>query len=57
MKCWFCGSELIWSSDFSYENYGLEDEGIVSVLTCPNCGAIWEGYLDLGEEVKNKKIK
>lgn len=45
MSCWFCGHELIWCNDFSYEDYGLEEDGIVIILTCPNCGATWEGYL------------
>ena len=51
MKCWFCGEELIWVSDFSYEDYGLDDkEGIITNLYCTNCKAIWEGYLDLDEK-------
>ena len=36
MKCWHCNSELIWGGDFNYEDYGLDDEGIVSNLSCPN---------------------
>ena len=28
----------------------LDGEGIVSVHTCSNCGATWEGYLPLDEE-------
>lgn len=53
MKCWHCNSELIWNNDFSYEDYGLENDGIVSVLTCSNedCSAYVEAYLDLGESV------
>lgn len=38
MKCWFCRGELIWNNDFSFEDYGLDGEGIVSVLTCSDCG-------------------
>lgn len=37
--CWFCGSELIWGSDFSFEDYGIDGEGIVATLTCSGCGA------------------
>ena len=53
MKCWHCNSELIWNNDFSYKDYGLENDGIVSVLTCSNedCNAYVEVYLDLGESV------
>lgn len=50
MRCWFCGNKLIWDNDFSYEDYGRDEEGIVTVLHCPRCNATWEGYLDLEEE-------
>lgn len=53
MKCWFCNEELIWQNDFSFEDYDLEDEGIVTILYCPNCEAIWEGYLNLENEKEN----
>ena len=51
MNCWFCKSKLIWNNDFSFENYGLENEGLVAVLTCSNekCGALVEGYLECKE--------
>ena len=42
--CWFCGSEMIWGSDFSYEDYGLEGDGIVATLTCSGCEAFAEFY-------------
>ena len=47
MKCWFCNPELIWANDFDFEDYGLEGEGVISVLACTNedCDAIWEGYV------------
>ena len=49
MNCWHCQSKLIWNSDFSYEDYCIDGEGIISVLTCPNekCNAHVEVYLDL----------
>lgn len=50
MKCWFCNGDLMWSNDFSFEDYGLEGEGIVTILTCSECGATWEGYMDIDEE-------
>ena len=50
MKCWFCNSELIWSSDFSFEDYGLEGDGIVANLSCSGCNATFEGYLELEED-------
>lgn len=42
--CWFCGSELIWGNDFSFEDYGLEGEGVVANLSCPSCGAVADFY-------------
>ena len=34
-----CGDALIWGGDHSYEDYGIEGEGIVSNLSCAddNC--------------------
>ena len=50
MKCWHCKTELIWGGDHSFEDFGMEGEGIVSNLTCPNCDAFVEVYLDLGKQ-------
>jgi len=50
MVCWHCGSELIWNSDFSYEDYGLEGEGIITALSCTKCNAEVEVYLATGGE-------
>lgn len=42
--CWFCGSEMILGCDFSFEDYGIEGEGIVASMSCSNekCGATAE---------------
>ena len=52
MKCWHCGTELTWGGDFTFEDYGLDGEGIVSNLSCPNelCKAYVEVYLELKDE-------
>lgn len=39
MKCWFCNEELIWQNDFMLEDYGYDGDGIIAMLSCPNCGA------------------
>lgn len=44
MKCHFCGEELIWGGDFDASDYGYEENGVVTNLTCSNCGAFWEGH-------------
>lgn len=40
-NCWYCGSEMEWHTDFNYDEFHGEGEGIVSILTCTNedCGA------------------
>ena len=53
-NCWFCGSDMIWGGDFDFEDYGMEDEGIVSNLSCPNCPTSVEVYYNIDEE-KNYK--
>lgn len=40
--CWYCRGDLIWQSDFNYDEVHGEGEGIVSYLHCSNCGAMVE---------------
>ena len=54
MNCWHCKTELIWGGDHSFEDYGMESEGIVSNLSCPNCPVEVEVYYNIDEE-KNYK--
>ena len=37
MKCYNCGTELIWGGDHDCEDD--EEHAIVTNLSCPNCGA------------------
>ena len=48
MNCWHCNGEVIWGGDHSYEDYGLDGEGIVSNLHCSKCNS--EYLIYLGEE-------
>ena len=50
MNCWHCNSELIWGGDHDYEDYGMEGEGIVSNLSCPNCDAFVLVYLPIDND-------
>ena len=50
MKCWHCNTELIWGGDHDYEDYGIDEEGIVTNLSCPNCDAFVEVYLPLDDD-------
>ena len=36
MKCYLCKSELIWGGDHTYEDYGIDGDGIVTNLNCSN---------------------
>lgn len=39
-ECFHCGCRsVIWDADFSFDEYGLDGEGIVQVCHCTNCGA------------------
>jgi hypothetical protein len=50
--CWFCGAEMIWGGDHSFEDVGLEGEGIVANMSCSNeeCGATAEFTTKLSED-------
>lgn len=37
--CWYCGGQLIWNSDFNYDEVYGEGDGIATFLTCTDCGA------------------
>ena len=50
-ECFHCGQRTVgWCADFSFEDYGLEGEGIIHVCKCQNCGADIEYYIRLDEE-------
>ena len=40
MNCWHCKKKLIWGGDHTYEDYGMDGDGVVTNLSCPNedCG-------------------
>jgi len=50
LRCWFCGGEMIWGSDFDFEDIGYEGEGIVSSFSCQKCRATAEVCLRTDEE-------
>ena len=53
MNCWHCKEELIWGGDHDYEDYGYEEGGIVSNLSCPNCEAFVTFFLPLDNDKTN----
>ena len=52
-NCWFCGSELIWGGDFTYEDYGMEDDGIVANLSCSSSEC--DTYAEFYNTIKKKE--
>ena len=55
MKCWHCNSEMIWGSDFSYEDYGIEGEGIVSEFSCSTCACTATVYCPIEAEAETER--
>lgn len=37
--CWFCRGEMIWGGDHSFDDCGMEGDGIVANLSCMKCEA------------------
>jgi transcription elongation factor Elf1 len=39
-QCFNCRHfKVIWDSDASFEDFGIDGDGVVSILHCKNCGA------------------
>ena len=61
MRCWHCGSEVIWNNDYDLKDI-IDEEGILTALSCSNdeCGASYEcvvrqdSKFDLVEDNKPK---
>ena len=45
MKCYHCQNDVIWGGDHSFEDYGMDGNGIVTNLSCPKCEAKYLIYL------------
>ena len=55
MNCWHCGTELIWGGDHTFEDHGLDADGIVSNLSCPNCPVDVLVYYNIDREKEYDK--
>lgn len=50
-ECFHCGMLTVkWDNDFSYEDFGLEGEGIVHCCHCANCNAEITYYVPCEED-------
>lgn len=50
LVCPNCGHEIIWQSDFDFDDLGYEGDGIVSFYSCPHCGADIEVRIPISTE-------
>jgi DNA-directed RNA polymerase subunit RPC12/RpoP len=51
MKCFYCKSNVVWQSDFSTEDYGIEQrDGIVSNYVCFECDSEYQTIRWLEED-------
>lgn len=48
-RCGCCGAPTYWMADFTFEDYGLEGDGIVQTSECSGCGAFIETYVRFDE--------
>lgn len=46
----YLSRSVVWQADFSFEDYGIEGEGIVHCCKCTNCGADIEYFIRLYDE-------
>ena len=53
-RCWMCGGQLIVGGKFSFEDYGIEGNGIVTNLSCADCGAYVEHHVSFDDEEQSK---
>lgn len=52
-ECYHCGSRAVYlQNDYSTEDAGVNNEGLVQIYYCQNCGAMIEYYIDL-EPIKD----
>lgn len=55
-ECFHCGNKsVIWDSDFDYEDYGEDGEGIIHECHCTSCGARITYMVDLSEPVEKQE--
>ena len=54
-ECFHClARAVIWQSDFTFEDFGMEGEGIVHVCECSSCGAEIYYYIPINNDEDSK---
>lgn len=50
-ECFHCGERaVIWQNDYTFEDYGIEGDGVVHDLRCSECGAVITYEVPIGED-------
>ena len=50
-ECFHCLTKsVIWDSDFTFEDFGYEGEGLIQICHCANCGAEIEYRIPFNDE-------
>jgi len=57
MKCWHCESDLIWGGDHDIEDLDIDEDGILTNLSCSNekCNTQVEVYHYFDNEKEKPK--
>ena len=56
-QCFHClCNSVIWDSDFTFEDFGYEGEGLVQMCHCTNCGAEIEYRIPLSTNEEDKVL-
>ena len=53
LKCNKCNKDAIWGGDFSYEDYNIKGNGIISNFLC-ECGNYFEVYYNIENDCIDK---
>ena len=54
--CCFCGSEMNWSTAYTFKDYGIYGDGDIECYSCLCCNASAEFYSSM-DEAEEKQIK
>lgn len=55
-QCFNClCNSVVWDSDFDFEDFGYEGEGIVHIRHCTNCGAEIEYRVPIGDNCLDRE--
>ena len=57
-ECFHCGNKTVyWTGDFSFDDFGIEGEGIVQVCHCNTCHADIFYHITLTKEDEEEVMR